>query len=61
VRALLGETREKREDDKGHQFWMYGSRLKRHVLVIEFDAARKVIQFVHGVPSEHKPGKLAED
>jgi outer membrane protein assembly factor BamE (lipoprotein component of BamABCDE complex) len=61
ITALLGRPRERRDGEEGRQLWLYGSRLKRHVLVIEFDATGKMIQFIHGVPSLRKPGNLKED
>ncbi len=61
VVALLGQPREKRAGDKNEEFWVYGARWKRHVLVTEFNAERRLQNFVHGVPNPRRSGRLSED
>lgn len=52
--ALIGEPREVRRTPEGHTQWVYGSRLKRHVLMMEFNSQDKLQVFAHGVPSAHR-------
>jgi hypothetical protein len=62
IAALLGEPREIRHTPEGHLQWVYGSRMKRHVLMMEFDSKDKLQIFAHGVPSTHRrtpPGENA--
>ena len=60
IRALLGEPRETRPGENEHEFWLFGSRFKRHLLVIEFDANHRMKEFVHGVPHHRGAGKNHE-
>ena len=43
VTALLGKARDSRRAEHGGQQWVYGSRLKRHVLFIAFNATGRVL------------------
>ena len=61
VSALLGAPREKRGGENGSEFWVYGARWKRHVLVTEFDAKRELRNFVHGIPNPRRSSRLTED
>lgn len=61
VTGLFGEPRETTRGENGAQYWAYGSRLKRHVLAIEFTPQGRLSKFVHGVPDVRQPGKLRED
>jgi hypothetical protein len=61
VAALLGMPREKRGGDNNSEFWVYGARWKRHVLVTEFNGDRRLKNFVHGVPSPRRANRLSED
>jgi hypothetical protein len=61
VTALLGAPREKRAGDDGSEFWVYGARWKRHVLVTEFNGKRELKNFVHGIPNPRRSARLIED
>jgi hypothetical protein len=50
VVALLGPPREAKTSEDGHRHWLYGSRMKRHVLLIEFTSHDAVESFAHGIP-----------
>ena len=50
VMALLGFPRHHKTSAEGHKQWLYGARMKRHVLLIEFNTSDKVEGFAHGVP-----------
>ena len=52
--ALLGQPRETRHTPEGHLQWIYGSRMKRHVLMMEFNPDERLQIFAHGVPSTHR-------
>jgi hypothetical protein len=52
--ALLGEPREVRHTPEGRLQWIYGSRMKRHVLMMEFNSDDRLQVFAHGVPSTHR-------
>lgn len=51
VVALVGQPRSTREAPEGSQ-WFYGSRMKRHVLMMQFNHSNKLLSFAHGVPGE---------
>jgi outer membrane protein assembly factor BamE (lipoprotein component of BamABCDE complex) len=57
VMALLGFPRNHKMSAEGHKQWLYGARMKRHVLLIEFNANDKVEGFAHGVPGRRAPRK----
>ena len=40
--------------------WVYGSRVKRHMLIIEFNSNEMVTSFAHGVPQSSRRGSLSE-
>lgn len=56
VRTLLGPPRqikngqEHKEDESGPRQWIYGARMKRHVLLVEFNTHGQLQSFAHGVP-----------
>ncbi|HWN94028.1 MAG TPA: outer membrane protein assembly factor BamE [Methylomirabilota bacterium] len=52
--ALIGQPREVRHTPEGHRQWIYGSRMKRHVLMMEFDSHDRLQIFAHGVPGAHR-------
>lgn len=54
LKALLGEPRMKRPNEKGNDYWVYGARWKRHLLVVEVNPAGIVTEFMHGVPHMRK-------
>ncbi len=51
VVALLGQPRESKTNPDGHRQWLYGTRMKRHILIIEFNSHDTIESFAHGVPS----------
>ena len=54
VTALLGRPREARTSPEGLRQWIYGSRMKRHVLLIEFTKQDTLQSFGHGVPGARR-------
>ena len=50
--ALIGQPREVRRTAEGIGQWIYGSRMKRHVLMMEFNSRDKLQSFAHGVPGQ---------
>ncbi len=50
VVALIGQPRENNQGADGVRQWIYGSRMKRHVLIMQFNANDKLQGFAHGVP-----------
>ena len=54
VVALLGPPRETKTSTEGHRRWLYGARMKRHVLLIEFSSHDIVESFAHGVPDARR-------
>jgi outer membrane protein assembly factor BamE (lipoprotein component of BamABCDE complex) len=50
--ALIGQPRESKQTAEGARQWIYGSRMKRHVLIMQFSAKDKLQSFAHGVPGE---------
>jgi hypothetical protein len=50
VVALLGPPRENKAIENGHRQWLYGARMKRHILLIEFNSHDAIESFAHGVP-----------
>ena len=60
--ALLGQPRDVRHTPEGRREWIYGSRMKRHVLMMQFDSHDRLLVFAHGVPGSHRrssPGEHA--
>lgn len=51
VRAALGPPRQTRTNDAGALTWVYGSPMKRHLLLLEFSEQGKLNGFAHGVPN----------
>ena len=60
VTALLGEPRDCKRTDSGAQIRLYGFRMKRHVLYLEFNHEGRLERFVHGVPDLRRPGQMLE-
>lgn len=60
VTALLGAPRDSRRADGGAQCWVFGSRFKRHVLLVEFNRHGRVEKFAHGVPDMRRPGNMLD-
>ena len=56
VVALIGQPRSVKQMPDGRH-WAYGSRMKRHVLMMKFSEEDKLQSFAHGVPGEgrHTP------
>ena len=54
VVALLGAPRETRMSAEGLRRWFYGARVKRHILLIEFNSHDMVESFAHGVPDTRR-------
>ena len=50
VKGLLGSPRKTKTGESGLRQWVYGAPMKRHVLLIEFDAHDRLQSFGHGVP-----------
>ena len=57
VIALLGQPRQKHAEDKGEELWYYGAQWKRHLLIVEFNEAKTVREYVHGVPRQARSKK----
>jgi outer membrane protein assembly factor BamE (lipoprotein component of BamABCDE complex) len=49
VTALLGPSRDVRMGGDGVECWTFGSRLKRHALIVEFSPAGVVREFAYGL------------
>lgn len=56
VSALLGHPRKKRLTSDGARQWVYGSVMKRHILLVEFTPCGRVEKFAHGVPQSKRAG-----
>ena len=54
VTLLLGPPRETRTPAEGPRQWLYGARMKRHILLIEFDTRGAVESFAHGIPDPRR-------
>jgi len=54
VVALLGPPRETKTSADGHRLWFYGSRVKRHILLVEFNSHDTLESFAHGVPDSRR-------
>jgi outer membrane protein assembly factor BamE (lipoprotein component of BamABCDE complex) len=54
VVALLGPPRDATKSTDGPRRWFYGARMKRHVLLIEFNSHDAVESFAHGVPAPRR-------
>jgi outer membrane protein assembly factor BamE (lipoprotein component of BamABCDE complex) len=61
VVALLGEPRETKASPNGHRLWFYGARVKRHILLIEFNSRELLESFAHGVPDPRRHGHRNEN
>jgi len=49
VVAIVGQPRDARDGSEG-PVWIYGSTMKRHVLMMQFNKSNKLLSFAHGVP-----------
>ena len=61
VVALLGPPRETRLSADGHRLWFYGARVKRHILLIEFNGHDTLESFAHGVPDQRRTARRSEN
>jgi outer membrane protein assembly factor BamE (lipoprotein component of BamABCDE complex) len=50
VVAVIGQPRERRHAANGNCAWVYGSPMKRHALLVEFNPQDRMLSFTHGVP-----------
>jgi hypothetical protein len=50
VVAIIGQPREIKQSAGSAREWIYGSRMKRHVLLLQFSPQDKLQNFAHGVP-----------
>lgn len=50
VVTLIGQPREAKQGPDGLRQWIYGSRMKRHVLIMQFSSTDKLQNFAHGIP-----------
>lgn len=58
VKAMLGAPRQMKTSDAGARTWVYGTAMKRHLLLIEFNDSGTLTSFAHGIPPSrlHPPG-----
>ena len=49
VVAVVGQPRDTKDGTEG-VVWIYGSPMKRHVLMMQFNKNNKLQSFAHGVP-----------
>lgn len=61
VVALLGLPRETKTSPDGHRLWFYGARVKRHILLIEFNSHDALASFAHGVPGSRRRARQNEN
>jgi outer membrane protein assembly factor BamE (lipoprotein component of BamABCDE complex) len=54
VQTLLGAPRDMMHQGDGSSQWVYGARMKRHMLIIEFNKKSVVQSFAHGVPDTRR-------
>jgi outer membrane protein assembly factor BamE (lipoprotein component of BamABCDE complex) len=57
VRKMLGSPRDVMRLGDGPLQWVYGSRLKRNALIIEFSSHELVTSFAHGIPQSSRRGE----
>ena len=57
VVAVVGQPRENKQSVDGAKQWIYGSRMKRHVLIMEFSSTDKLQNFAHGVPGASRQSR----
>ena len=50
VVAIIGQPREFWKTDQGKNVWLYGARMKRHVLMLQFSEDERMTAFAHGIP-----------
>ena len=60
VVAIVGQPRNTREAPEG-RVWIYGSPMKRHVLMMQFNQNHKLQSFAHGVPGAGRRSTLPYD
>ena len=61
VVALLGSPRETKTSPDGHRLWFYGARVKRHILLIEFNSHDSLESFAHGIPDPRRRARQKEN
>src|SRR6185503_18124054 len=61
VVALIGQPRESKQGSDGVRQWIYGSRMKRHVLIIQFSSKDKLQSFAHGIPGASRQSNPFSD
>jgi hypothetical protein len=54
VVAIIGQPREFKQMSNGQRQWVYGSPMKRHMLLVEFSAHDRMLSFAHGVPGARR-------
>jgi outer membrane protein assembly factor BamE (lipoprotein component of BamABCDE complex) len=54
VKSLLGAARDQSHQNNGVTQWVYGARMKRHILIIEFSDKLVLQSFAHGVPDRRR-------
>ena len=54
VKNLLGPARDQSHLPAGASQWVYGARMKRHILIIEFSDKLVLQSFAHGVPDRRR-------
>ena len=54
VKTLLGSARDQKHSTHGTSQWIYGARMKRHVLLIEFSDKLILQSFAHGIPDRRR-------
>ena len=52
VVAIIGQPRAVKQVPDGSRQWIYGSRIKRHVLMMQFSPRDKLQSFAHGIPGQ---------
>ncbi len=61
VVALIGQPRELKRTADGVSLWIYGSPMKRHVLMMQFNAQDKLQSFAHGIPGQSRRAPFPYD
>jgi outer membrane protein assembly factor BamE (lipoprotein component of BamABCDE complex) len=54
VTALLGKPRDIQATANGAVEWTFGPRVKRHLLIVQFNAQKIVTSFAHGIPAKSR-------
>jgi outer membrane protein assembly factor BamE (lipoprotein component of BamABCDE complex) len=61
VRTMLGEPRDATYQGDGSSQWVYGARVKRHMLIIEFSSKASITGFAHGIPDRRRAPASPKD